>query len=191
MGHTLWKLLSTKRNILISIVMRSFVLLSSLLAIAASQGWGPRPFEPSIPVIEKFKFGTFEDQKTFRCDIAGCKWAEATVHADWMFYGAGSENIYANNPEACAASCALDVNCGSFEYDISPLGVPYCSWWKLDKCNTPMTDASQKSFATCAKVDFVEPVPVPAVNGSVPAAAESARSPMDGFAKDLFETLSN
>lgn len=158
--------------------MRSFVLLSAMLAIAAGGQPGPNKFAPAIPLIQKMFFGTFEDQKTFRCDIAGCKWDEATVHADWMFYGAGLGNLAASSPIACALSCALDVNCGSFEYDWSPKGVNYCSWWKVGKCNTPITDPTQKSFNTCAKVDYVAP------------AADAAR--MDAFQElgpEMLESL--
>merc|ERR1712055_669640 len=112
MGH-----LSTIRNSLISIMLCSFVLLSSLLAIVASQGGqGPHPFEAYIPFIEQGVFGTWNDMQTYDCNIKGCKWSEFVVHDDWMFYGAGWGNQEAMNPMACAKRCALDVECGSFEF---------------------------------------------------------------------------
>merc|ERR1719402_479028 len=104
--------------------MCSFVLLSSLIAIVASEpsqgikiindrqmdtkDKAPKTFMEYIPGIESMIFGTDEDWQTYRCNIKGCLWNETTVHIDWMFYGAGDGNPEAKDANECAKRCALD-----------------------------------------------------------------------------------
>ena len=103
-------------------------------------------------------FGTINDSLTFECNVGGCQWEDSVVHDDWMFYGAGIGNPEAMNPMMCAQRCALDINCGAFEYDTdSRTKTNYCSWWKVgicDKGQAPINSdgAFEYPFQTCAKV---------------------------------------
>ena len=95
-------------------------------------------------------FGTSDDPLTFNCKVKGCKWSDYVVHKDWMFYGAGMGNPEAMNPMVCAQRCALDINCGAFEYDTTKKGTNYCSWWKVGVCD--QEGQGHETFQTCAKV---------------------------------------
>ena len=86
-------------------------------------------------------FGTFEQPQKFNCVAKGCKWEEKTVKVDYMFFGAGMSNPEAMNPVMCAQRCALDVNCGAFEYDSTPQ-TNYCVWWGVDKCDVGHPNAT-------------------------------------------------
>ena len=104
--------------------------------------------------IEAMTFGTIDDTKTFDCSVKGCIWNETEVHTDWMLYGSGLGNPEAMNPVICAQRCALDINCGAFEYD-SNVGIyaaggdNYCSWWAVGVCDKGQ---GKYDFQTCAKV---------------------------------------
>ena len=95
-------------------------------------------------------FGTPDDPRTFNCKVKGCKWSDYVVHKEWMFYGAGIGNPEAMNPMVCAQRCALDINCGAFEYDTTKKGTNYCSWWKVGVCD--QKGQGNETFQTCAKV---------------------------------------
>lgn len=110
----------------------------------------PIPFEAGKPLIEDMAFGTDRDVLRFNCSVLGCRWNETVVHDDWMIYGAGIGNPAAMNPMICAQRCALDVNCGAFEYDMeSNKKTNYCSWWSVGACDEGQ---GMYHFNTCAKV---------------------------------------
>jgi len=154
------------------------------------QAWdgprGPYTFGSLIPDIERMDFGTIEDIQAYSCNIKGCKWSDATVHEQWMFYGAGAGNLESWEPLACAERCARDVECGSFEFDITNKGVQYCSWWKVGACDEPKLGSDGGfGFNTCAKTPHPCPFMV-ATTGNTDELQCKNRNETTGFKSCYF-----
>ena len=82
--------------------------------------------------------------ETYKCTNAVCHWDDTGHNIDWGYFTNKTGKC-----GACIDFCDKEKFCQSVECCRD-----YCSWWKNDKCNTPVIP--DKKLQTCTKNSFLD-----------------------------------